>query len=477
MAAIPIILGGLATLGASGIGWEMYRRNSKPTPYDVIIEINSLLALQTSGWSIVLGQTTENVQPIKSTPENKSGVVIAVLSTYNRGKSFLLNELCNLKLPSGNFTRTEGISIVVPKTDVQGVIFIDTAGSDASIEKDRVDDKKATEGLLREITLHLCSHVIIVVNRLMYTDQIYIQRVVKSMQSSKDKKQIIIVHNLVDATTKEDVEKAIEEEIVRIFNAKREEMNLKMKGRSTQIYFYRSILDNTNLRHFILAKNGSQAAKTWNTSSIDGMMTIFQADTDNKRPLNVIPEIVGFVNKLLPQLIYNNQSNNGSQELNEHILRVDQHTNQPFIVLSDRKDMKNLCADPHQLAISKRLTYDDAGYFIGIRPIDCGDWEPRWNVYETDGEILIEVELAGFGEKKVVITVDEKLIIIKGQRDNIDAALDNVISSQERIPKGQFVLNIPLNANIEPKEATLKRVDGFYTIRCLKKKNTAICLE
>ncbi|CAF1403855.1 unnamed protein product [Rotaria sordida] len=481
MAAIPIILGGLAISGFGGgvIGWEVYRRNSKPTPYDVVIRINSLLALRTSGWEIILGETARNVQPINPTPENKRGVVIAVLGTYNRGKSFLLNELCNFKLPNGNFTSTEGISIAVPKKNGQGVIFIDTAGTDAAIPKGELDDKKATEGLLREIALHLCSYVIIVVNRLLYIDQIYIQRVVKYIQSSKDKKQIIIVHNLTDATTIEDVTKVIKDEVVGVFEAKPEEMDLRMNRQSIKISFYRSTHDNIHLRHFILAKNGSNAAKIWNTQSLNGMMNIFQIDTDNKRSLDVIPEMIDFVNTRISQLLIdNNQNNNGLQQPNQQRLQVDQHVKQPFIVLSDRKDLENLNADPHQLTISPRLTYDDAGYFIGIHSIDCGDWQPLCNVYETTEDIYINVELAGFLEKyKAVVTVDEKVIVLEGRRDNVRASLNDPIIRREDIPSGCFKLKIPLNDSIEPKETKVERVDGWYTITCPKKKNTAIRFE
>lgn len=478
MAAIPIVLGGLAALGGGTLGWELYRRNAKSTPYDIIIGINSLLALKTSGWKIVLGEATKGIEPKWSEAMNNAGVVVAVLGTYNRGKSFLLNELCNIKLPSGNFTHTEGISITAPRKNIENVIFIDTAGSDAAIPKEKLDDKKATQGLLREIALHLCSYAIIVVNRLLYMDQIYIQRVLKYMKYSNDKKRIIIVHNLADITTPEDVDKVIREEIIGIFKAEETNMVPRVASRSKKLSFYRSTHDGIILRHFILAKQGSNAATKWNTQSLDGIMNIFQTDDDNRGNLDIIPKIITFVNQRLSQLlINNNQSNDGPQQPNQERLQVDQHVKQPFIVLSDRKDFENLDENPHELAISPRLTYDDAGYFIGIRSIDCGDWQPRWNAYDTPENICICIELAGFGEIKADITVAEREIIVKGRRLDLRASLNDSVVLQEEIPSGSFTLKIPLKDNVQQEEAMLQRTDGLYKITCSKRKNTVKCLE
>ncbi|CAF0923644.1 unnamed protein product [Didymodactylos carnosus] len=176
MLALPIVLGGMFCVGGKLL-WNMIGKPSTPAPHDVIIRMNSLTALSTNGWEILLGENTTDVTPTMPTSENNRGVVVAVLGSYNRGKTYLLNQLCNIQLPSGNLIHTEGISIAVPRKCGEGIIFIDTAGTDPAIQKDKLDDKKATEALLREVGLHLCSYIIILVNRLRATDQTYIQQV------------------------------------------------------------------------------------------------------------------------------------------------------------------------------------------------------------------------------------------------------------------------------------------------------------
>ena len=151
------------------------------TPYDIIIRINSLAMLATSGWNITIGQNTAKDLSKLSTAGDNRGVIVAILGSYNRGKSFLLNQLCDIRLPHGNLVHTEGLSITAGRNLSENVIFIDTAGTDTAIPRDKLEDKKATEALLREIALHLSSYIIIVVNRLRATDQIIYSTNIKTL--------------------------------------------------------------------------------------------------------------------------------------------------------------------------------------------------------------------------------------------------------------------------------------------------------
>ncbi len=54
MAALAFIPGSLAVTGGSKLLWDNYQKISGPTPYDVVIRINSLAALATSGWEKVV---------------------------------------------------------------------------------------------------------------------------------------------------------------------------------------------------------------------------------------------------------------------------------------------------------------------------------------------------------------------------------------------------------------------------------------
>ncbi|CAF1505795.1 unnamed protein product [Didymodactylos carnosus] len=98
MAALPVVLGGMFCVGGKLL-WNMIGKPSTPTPYDVIIRMNTLTALSTNSWEILLGENTKDVTPTMSRSENNRGVVVAALGSCNRGKSYLLNQLCNIQLP------------------------------------------------------------------------------------------------------------------------------------------------------------------------------------------------------------------------------------------------------------------------------------------------------------------------------------------------------------------------------------------
>jgi HSP20 family molecular chaperone IbpA len=479
MAAIAFVLGGLVVSSGGGkFLWDKYKKISTSTPYDVVIRIDSLAALATSGWEIVLGQNIKHVDPKVSESEEGRGVIVAVLGSYNRGKSFLLNQLCDINLRTGNLIHTEGISITEGRNQAKNIIFIDTAGTDTAIPKDKLDDKKATEALLREIALHLCSHIIIVVNRLRATDQSYIRQVLTHSKSPSCTKNIIIIHNLMDVETQQDIDEVIDTEVKQLFEAKLDTIQLKIDQKSTSVHFFRSTHNGMKLRHFIFAKHGSEAAKLWNRQSIDGIMNILQTATEWRRNLDVVTEMINFVNTKLPQLFINNhKQDNSLSETNQQKIQVQQHLKKPFIVLSHRREMDDLEQSPDELILSPKLLYDDAGYFIGISSMTNGQWQPLYSLYESNDEIHAVVELAGFKKGDVRVQVVEEAIIIEGRRADFKESLTNPSIHQEKIPTGQFKLEIPLQCKIDPETTKLERDEGFYKITCPKKKIVAKIFE
>ena len=463
-------------MAASGGGKILAGRDPKNpdnSPYDVIIRMNSLASLSTSGWEIVLGEKTKDLASSSST----SGVIVSILGSYNRGKSFLLNQLCGINLPGRNLIHTEGISITAGRDVAKDIIFIDIAGTDTVIPKNELDDKKATEALLREMALHLCSFIIIVVNHLRVTDQSYIRQVLNYTKNSNPRKNIIIVHNLVDVETKKDMDDVIDKEIKQFFDAKPDKMNLSMGQKSSNVDFFRSTDNEVKLQHFLLAKQGSKAAQIWNQQSIDAILMILQTAMDARRDLNVIKEMIDFVNTKLPQILISNEKQDGNVTENQELFQVQQHATKPFIVLAHRKEMEDLSQNPIQLILSPILRYDDAGCFMGISSMNNGQWQPLYNFYETDDEVHVVADLAGFKKGEVRIQVVEQAIIIEGRRADFKEVLNNPDIRQEKIPIGSFRLEIPLKSKVNPDTTKLERDEGFYKITCPKKRDVTIYLE
>ncbi len=454
---------------ASNMSWIP---STTATPYDAIIGIHSLKDLVKDGWRITVNNTTNMTSTSTSIAAYNSSLTVGMLGSYNRGKSFLLNQLCKTQFPSGRLLPTEGISITASRDTVKNLIFIDTAGTDTPVKQEGLEDKRATEALLREIVLHLCSYIIIVLNRLHLTDQIYIREVLdycNKLQIS-DKPEIIFVHNLLDLENEDDVTEIITTEIYGILGAKLVTITQRLEKQDKNIDTYRSIYNGTNLLHFIMAKNGSPAGKKWNNQSLDGIVAILQADIRRRRDVRVLEETLSYVNNKLPQLF--SCENDSKADVSK--LQIVKHTRESYIVLSDLKDVPLEERQKHSssLSVSPRLIYDQRGFLMGIFSEEIGKWEPRYRVYENGDFIKVFVELAGFDDTDVVVNVDKKNIFIEGKRDDFGELQYKKVSDQSEIPIGPFELKVPVQCEIENLQAKLECKGGLFTITCPKTKMT-----
>lgn len=443
------------------------------TPYDVTIGIDSLKDLVKDGWKITVNNTTQMTSPSTSIAAYNSCLTVGMLGSYNRGKSFLLNQLCKTQFPSGRLLPTEGISITASRDVCKNLIFIDTAGTDTPVKQEGLEDKRATEALLREIVLHLCSYIIIVLNRLHLTDQIYIREVLDyctKLQIS-DRPEIIFVHNLLDLKDENDVTEVISTEIYGILGAKLVTISQRIQSQNMNIGAYRSMYNGITLLHFVIAKDHSSAGKKWNNQSLDGIVAILQADIRRRRDVRVFEETLNYVNSKLPQLFSCENDDSRTDVLK---LQVVKHTKEPYIVLSDLKDVpleerQKQCSS---FSVSPRLIYDQRGFLMGIFSEDVGKWEPRYRVYEGGDFIKVIVELAGFDGENAVVNVDKKNIYITGKREGFGDLQSRKVSDQLEIPIGPFELKIPVHCDIEDNQAELQCSNGLFTIICPKTKMT-----
>ncbi|CAF2368999.1 unnamed protein product [Rotaria sp. Silwood2] len=477
--AISTILGGLK-LYDDDVHSNTASRKYKSTSslYDVVIRINNLSDLSSQGWEILVGEHTKKIIRNKMIPKNNAsektpdelgeGVIVTVLGAYNRGKSFLLKNLCNIELPDGNLVHTEGLSITAGRENYTNIVFLDTAGTDTPVNNDEIEYKRATEALLREVVLHLSTFLIIVVNRLRATDQTYIRQILKycrDSQSTLNKKNIIIVHNLLDIETIEDINKIIQHEIEEIFNAVAQEIQLTMNGTSRPIKYFTSKQQNgIEVRHYVLARKHSNAAEIWNRQSLDGIMNLLQ-NSDSKRSLDIIRDIISFINNKLPKLFKIN--NYAGDNATKPVLQIVQHDNQPYIVLTDRRHRQNLLEEPCLLELSEKIVYDDAGYFIRN---ESGQWQPRYNLYEDDTKYYLIIELTGFKQDELKANVLEKSIVIDGNRSDLNQLMAHPIVRQSDILIGSFKLTIPFECEIDINEIKSERDDGFIRLIVPKKK-------
>lgn len=94
-------------------------------------------------------------------------------------------------------------------------------------------------------------------------------------------------------------------------------------------------------------------------------------------------------------------------------------------------------------------------------------WRPHTDMYETTGEILVIMDLAGVKREEIHLEVSRKAIKIYGKRDQ-QALLGTTRYRLAEIPYGYFErhLTLPVSVDGDRIEATYK--DGLLEIRMSK---------
>lgn len=90
-------------------------------------------------------------------------------------------------------------------------------------------------------------------------------------------------------------------------------------------------------------------------------------------------------------------------------------------------------------------------------------WQPPIDVYETDDEVVVLVELAGGDEDEIEVIVHNNILIVRGERRDIKQGIKRTYSQME-ILWGSFERQIvlPTNVNVEQIKAFYDR--GFLEV-------------
>lgn len=83
-------------------------------------------------------------------------------------------------------------------------------------------------------------------------------------------------------------------------------------------------------------------------------------------------------------------------------------------------------------------------------------WQPAIDVYETDREVVVLVELAGIKEAEIEVTVHNGVLTIRGERKDIKQGIKRTYSQME-ILWGPFERDITLPANVN-----VDQIKAFY---------------
>ena len=146
--------------------------------YDIVIDINSITSVSTEGWNIkfnpkILEKFKQDIKKKKEKEEKKekekkdkknqegqeedeeqNTITLGVLGNNNKGKSFLLSRISEIKLLTGTSIETKGLSIKYP--ELKGykgrqIILLDSAGLETPVlkknmkEVEKIEEKEINE--------------------------------------------------------------------------------------------------------------------------------------------------------------------------------------------------------------------------------------------------------------------------------------------------------------------------------------------
>jgi len=330
--AVPFIVAGLCVaLAGAGIkvASHIFRsRGIEDSPYDVVVNIDALSTISTTGWEITIKPPPRKDQTyldgIKALVMNAAGqrgvpsgladggdvqvrelahpdvIPVGVIGLFDRGKTWFINYLFETNFPSGDMVHPAGLSLICPRARrPSGTLSMDTAGSDTPTPDDSYLERKTTEAFLRELVIELSSAIFVVVNCLRLNDQAYIRGVVEFAKKRNPGVRIFIIHNLSMVRSKEDVETIIATEIIQCCHAKEHMVSLDANHTSR---FFQSTICGVLVEHFIFAQEKSIAAGSWNASSRDAIRHRLQA-TAVRKTFDLVPSIIKIGNRRLPELL------------------------------------------------------------------------------------------------------------------------------------------------------------------------------
>lgn len=228
---------------------EVEKKRTDSDIYDWIVDIDFLTNVSHKGWTVnfsnhffknstentkrsVIGSHYVNTSITKSIEkeddtnlQNKwEGAIVAVVGLYDKGKTFVLNNLSFSNLPSGKKVNTKGLSFKYVEVD-EGtkLILLDTAGSYSPVKVENnmsIIEREATEHFILELVFDVADYFLFVVNDFTSLDQRYLDKLSRSLQTSATKsfREVIVIHNFKEVESESILEHIWETQVRSIYS-------------------------------------------------------------------------------------------------------------------------------------------------------------------------------------------------------------------------------------------------------------------
>jgi HSP20 family molecular chaperone IbpA len=126
-----------------------------------------------------------------------------------------------------------------------------------------------------------------------------------------------------------------------------------------------------------------------------------------------------------------------------------------------------------------RIVFDDKnGYNIQSYAPDFINWQPLYDLYMVEAELVITIDLAGITTKDFSIHVTHDYLILKGvRRSPVILTKETCKFHNIEIPYGSFYRRIDFPLRVEPRQYHCSLDNGLLTLRFLIEREKIIPIE
>lgn len=106
--------------------------------------------------------------------------------------------------------------------------------------------------------------------------------------------------------------------------------------------------------------------------------------------------------------------------------------------------------------------------------VSSGLWSPPTDLYETEAQYVVRVEVAGMREEDFEVLFDDGLLLVNGQRSEVP---ERRAYHQMEIRFGKFSTAVGVPGPVDLDSSTAEYKDGFLTVQLMKVKTTQVKIE
>lgn len=378
--------------------------------YDIIVNINSMQNIK-NGWEVKIN---ENGKKIIDSEEKNKKLVIGVMGNRNKGKSFLLQAISGEKMQTGTTINTIGLSI---KFSEDKFVLLDSEGSESPILGEHTNmldisrDKLFTEAFLLSYITKYSNALLLIVGYLTFSEQKLINKISEDIKKLKIKgisKNLIVIHNLQTFETKGEVENYIKNTLKNSATFQIEEDITNFSDESN--FFCEK--SEKYIKHFIYAKEDSEAGKYYNQKTINSIKSLYNIDSnkyvydykktiiehykemselmyDLKEKVDFTLEETNNENKIINEK--KNESNDNKEENDLREEDIEDNLNEEKIQIKDNNSniyLSKLILKSEVKLVLKKMVIDELGVFSFIK----NGFNPDYECYYNKKELVINIE-------------------------------------------------------------------------------------